>query len=284
MNSFRVLKWKDKTLDLTHPVVMGILNITPDSFFDGGNYFSPQEAINHAIDMKNQGAKIIDIGAVSTRPFAENISEEEEWERISEVLPMLRKVIPETWISVDTYRASIAMKALEAGADMINDISAGQMDSAMFPAIAELGAPYIMMHMQGAPQTMQQDPRYENVTDDILKFFTKRIKEFQSFESRSPIIIDPGFGFGKTVDHNYQLLNSLSRFKSFGFPVLAGISRKSMINRVLGIKPEQALNGTTVLNTICLLNGADILRVHDVKEACEAIQLVGKFLSGKLIV
>lgn len=274
MSLKQTLKWKNKTLDLSKPAVMGILNITPDSFYDGGNYPEIQIAVDHACKMVEQGAAIIDVGAVSTKPFAEDVSAEQEWGRLSEILTALKSALPSTLISVDTFRAEIAHQAVEAGADMINDISGGQMDAAMFPLVARLGVPYIMMHMHGTPQTMQLDPHYDDVVDEVYKFFKENLEHLKRLGTTSPVIIDPGFGFGKTVDHNYRLLKSLQRFTSLGCPILAGVSRKSMINKVLGVKPDEALNGTTVLNTLCLLQGADILRVHDVKEAKQAIELV----------
>ncbi|MBE0639431.1 MAG: dihydropteroate synthase [Bacteroidales bacterium] len=274
MNAKRELKWQGKTLDLSKPVIMGILNFTPDSFYDGGKLPEIRYALDHAMEMVVQGAAIIDIGAVSSKPFASYVSADEEWERLSGVLSGLRSVLPQTILSVDTFRAEIARRAAEAGADMINDISGGQMDADMFPLIARLGIPYIMMHMQGTPQTMQNDPKYKDVVEEVYKFFVHNLDKLKALGSNAPVILDPGFGFGKSVEHNYQLLKSLHRFQSLECPILAGISRKSMINKILGIKPDDALNGTTVLNTLCLLQGADILRVHDVKETRQAILLV----------
>ena len=223
--------------------------------------------------MIGEGAAIIDIGAVSTRPNAGEISETEEWLRLRDILPVVRKKFPEVIISVDTWRSTIAKNAVDEGADIINDISGGQFDNEMFKTVAALKVAYIMMHTQGRPENMQQNPHYENVVDDILKYFIENLKKLALLGVTENIILDPGFGFGKTVDQNYRLLSSLERFRNTGFPVLAGVSRKSMINRVLEIQPADALNGTTVLNTIALLNGADILRVHDVKEAVEAVKL-----------
>jgi dihydropteroate synthase len=269
------LKWKNKTLDLSTPVVMGILNLTPDSFYDGGRNEDLSTAVQRAGKMIEEGAAIIDIGAVSTRPNATEVSAEEEWGRLKDVLKELRMQFPGTILSVDTYRASIARHAADFGADMINDISGGQFDELMFETIAELGLPYVMMHIQESPATMQQNPVYNDVVDEISKFFKTRLSQLASLGKNENIILDPGFGFGKTVGHNYELLRRFSEFKNIGCPLLAGLSRKSMINKVLEIKPEQALNGTTVLNTIALLAGANILRVHDVKEAVQAVKLVG---------
>jgi len=264
-----------KLLDLSSPVVMGILNITPDSFYDGGKHPTTEKAVFQAERMIREGAAIIDIGAVSTRPDAVEIDEKEEWLRLKAVLPDLRKEFPETIISVDTWRSSVAKEAVACGADIINDISGGQFDQEMFKTIAGLKVAYIMMHTQGTPGTMQQNPHYDDVVNDIFDFFTENLKKLRHLGVTDNIIIDPGFGFGKTVKHNYELLSKISKFKSLGFPVLVGLSRKSMINKILESKPSEALNGTSVLNTIALLNGADILRVHDVKEAVEAIKLVG---------
>jgi len=264
-----------KLLDLSSPVVMGILNITPDSFYDGGKHPTTENAVLQAERMIREGAAIIDIGAVSTRPDAADVDEFEEWTRLKAVLPVLRKEFPETIISVDTWRSSVAKEAVACGADIINDISGGQFDQEMFKTIAGLKVAYIMMHTQGTPGTMQQNPHYDDVVNDIFDFFTENLKKLRHLGVTDNIIIDPGFGFGKTVKHNYELLSKISKFKSLGFPVLVGLSRKSMINKILESKPSEALNGTSVLNTIALLNGADILRVHDVKEAVEAIKLVG---------
>ena len=274
MTSKRVIQWKSRTLDLSKPVVMGILNITPDSFYDGGKYMETQAAVDRAGDMIGQGAAIIDVGAVSTRPFSGPIDAENEWERLGSLIPELRKAFPETIISVDTYRAFIAEKSVAAGADMINDISGGETDEEMLPLVARLGVPYVLMHMQGTPQNMQINPQYGDVLEEVFDFFQRKLRQLELLGNHSPIILDPGFGFGKTLEHNYLLLNSLEKFTTLGCPVLAGISRKSMINKVLNVSSKDALNGSTVLNTLCLLNGADILRVHDVAEAVQAIELV----------
>lgn len=274
MTSKRVIQWQSRTLDLSTPVVMGILNITPDSFYDGGKYLETQAAVDKAGEMIRQGAAIIDVGAVSTRPFSSPINADNEWDRLEWLIPELRKTYPETIISVDTYRATIAEKAVSAGADMINDISGGELDDNMLPLISRLNVVYVLMHMQGTPQSMQINPQYEDVVTEVFDFFQRKLNKLKALGNQSPIILDPGFGFGKTLKNNYMLLISLKKFTTLGCPVLAGISRKSMINKVLNISPDKALNGSTVLNTICLLNGADILRVHDVAEARQAIELV----------
>jgi dihydropteroate synthase len=256
----------------TTPLLMGILNSTPDSFYDGGLYTSEIKWLKKTADMIEAGADIIDIGAYSTRPGAVNISEEEELERLIPVITSVRKHFPEQLISVDSFRASVAEKAVFEGANIINDISGGTIDSAMFATVARLQVPYILMHIKGTPQTMQLSPVYENVVEEVHFYFDERIKLLQEL-GFFKIIIDPGFGFGKTLEHNFQLFNNLNSFRSFNLPVLAGISRKSMIHKVLNISSKEALNGTTVLNTLALTKGASILRVHDVKEAKEAIDL-----------
>lgn len=262
------------------PLIMGILNVTPDSFFDGGKFTSEIQWLEHTQQMIDEGADIIDIGAYSTRPGATNVSEQDEMERLVNVIKSVRKQFPELLISADTFRASIASKAIDAGANIINDISGGTMDDMMFSTIAKLNVPYILMHIQGTPQTMQQNPHYENVTEDVFAFFTSKLKELKEL-GVSKVILDPGFGFGKTLEHNYQLLENLEKFNSIGLPVLVGFSRKSMICKLLKIKPEEALNGTSVLNTIALEKGAKILRVHDVKEAKEAVMIVEYFKKVK---
>ena len=255
------------------PSVMGILNITPDSFFDGGGHPVLIDQLRHVEVMIRDGASIIDIGAVSTRPGAAGVSEEEEATRLMPVLTAVRKAFPQQYLSVDTFRPEIAKMAIEAGAQMINDIYGGRFDGKMFSVVAENRADYVMMHMQGTPDTMQIDPQYEDVTAEVMDFFLTQLLTFP--ETTSTICLDPGFGFGKNVEHNFRLLNDLDKIKALGYPVIAGLSRKSMINKVLGTNPGQALNGTTVLNTIALLKGADVLRVHDVKEAMETVRLVG---------
>lgn len=254
-------------------MVMGILNITSDSFFDGGNYLSENQWLEKALEMQTQGADIIDIGACSTRPGAIQVPFEEELERIVKATELIRKNVPNVLVSVDTYRAKIAEAAVKSGAHIINDISGGTMDSEMFKTIARLKIPYILMHIQGTPQTMQQNPVYDNVVEDVLGFFNKKIAELTSL-GVSKVILDPGFGFGKTIAHNYQLMSKLSSFAMLDLPLLVGVSRKSMIYKILNTTPAEALNGTTVLNTIALQKGARILRVHDVKQAKETIELL----------
>ncbi len=252
---------------------MAIVNITPDSFYDGGKYGSLSDVLYDVEEKIKQGAHIIDIGAASSRPNATIISEPEEWERLRSVLPELRTQFPEILISVDTYRASIAERCAENGADIINDIGGGNLDPAMFETIARLNLPYVLMHIQGTPQTMQNNPSYADVVSDIKMEFEHKIKHLIDLNFKK-IILDPGFGFGKTLENNYELLKGLEAFNSLGFPLLAGVSRKGMINKVIGTNPVTALNGTTVLNTIALLNGASVLRVHDVNEAKQVIELV----------
>jgi dihydropteroate synthase len=268
-----------KLLDLSHPVVMGILNITPDSFYDGGCYPAISDQLFRVEKMLNEGAAIIDMGAVSTRPGSIFVEEEEEISRLLPSLTAIKKHFPDTIISVDTFRANVAKIVIENGAGMINDIYAGRFDLKMIDTIQSAGIPYIMMHMQGNPGTMQVSPDYQNIVEEITAFFIEQTGKFQN--GFRQIILDPGFGFGKTVEHNYQLLQAFQTFKTIGFPLMAGLSRKSMINRVLKTKPSEALNGTTVLNTIALMKGVDILRVHDVREAVEAIALVSHIPSLK---
>lgn len=271
------LKVGDKNISLKEPLVMGILNITPDSFYDGGKYKSEKEVLKQVEKMLLEGASIIDIGAVSTRPGAPEISEIDEWQRLEPTLKVMTAHFPDALISIDTCRSSVAEKAVSKGAQMINDISGGTFDELMPGTISKLKVPFVMMHIQGTPQNMQLNPRYINVVDEVMAFFIRQVKIFRSFGMNENIVLDPGFGFGKTVEHNYELLRNLDSFKGLGYPVMAGLSRKSMINKVLEIKPQDALNGTTALNVIALLNGADILRVHDVKEAMEAIKLMKKY-------
>lgn len=265
-------------LNLNQPVVMGILNITQDSFFDGGRYLTSESIIDRAGQMLEEGAAIIDIGAVSTRPGSAGVSAEAEIQRLIPAIEILRKNYPETIISADTYRSAAAARAIEAGAGIINDISGGTMDEEMIGFMAETNAAYVLMHIQGTPENMQVNPVYSDVTKEVSGFFRERLDFFES-KGKQNIILDPGFGFGKNTDHNYRLLGDIKRFTSMGYAVLAGVSRKSMINRVLGTTATEALNGTSIINTIALLNGARILRVHDVKEAVEAIKLTETYLS-----
>jgi dihydropteroate synthase len=279
----KLLNCRGRLLDLSTPVVMGILNITPDSFFDGGKHADEKNMISHCEKMLTEGATIIDVGAQSTRPKAKLISAEEEWKRLGPAIKSLRNKFPEAVFSVDTFYSSVAANAISEGADMINDVSGGTMDDKMFDIIARLNVPYIVMHMQGTPQTMQQNPQYGNVVKEVMDFFAERINKLESL-GVNDVLIDIGFGFGKTQEHNYQLLNGLDLFKWFEKPLVVGLSRKSMVGKVLGIKAEEALNGTTVLNTIALQKGASILRVHDIREAKEAIQLVKMYSANNLVI
>lgn len=262
-----------KILDLSRPVIMGILNLTPDSFFDGGKYMGASEVLQRANMMISDGAAIIDLGAVSTRPGSSAPSEQEEISRLLGPFRQIRKTYPDVVLSIDTYRAGVARIMIEEGADMINDISGGTFDLAMMPLIAKAGIPYIIMHIKGTPENMQVNPHYSDVFTEVRDFLATQAGLLKQ-QNNEKIILDPGFGFGKNPDHNFELLKRLGDIKSLGHPVMAGISRKSMINRILEISPENALNGTTVLNTIALMKGADILRVHDVREAVEAVKLV----------
>lgn len=261
-------------LDLSSPCVMGILNVTPDSFY-AGSRMQTEIDITHRIEqVVGEGAGIIDVGAYSSRPNAENVSPAEEMERLRMGLGILRKVQPDAVVSVDTFRADVARMCVEEyGVAIINDIAAGEMDGDMFRTVADLNVPYIMMHMQGTPQNMQQNPHYDNLLKEVFMYFARKVQQLRDLGVKD-IILDPGFGFGKTVEHNYELLAHLEEFRIFELPLLAGVSRKSMIYRLLGTTPQEALNGTTVLDTICLLKGADILRVHDVREAVETVKIV----------
>lgn len=261
-------------LDLSIPCVMGILNVTPDSFYAGSRMQTETEIALRAKQIVDEGALIIDIGAYSSRPNAENISPQEEMNRLRTGLEILRKTQPDAVISVDTFRADVARMCVEEyGVAIINDIAAGEMDQDMFRTVADLNVPYIMMHMQGTPQGMQQQPYYDNLLKEVFQYFARKVQQLRDLGVKD-MILDPGFGFGKTVAHNYELLAHLEEFRIFKLPLLVGVSRKSMIYRILGTTPQEALNGTTVLDTICLLKGANILRVHDVRQAVEAVKIV----------
>ncbi|WP_136479908.1 dihydropteroate synthase [Cognatitamlana onchidii] len=264
---------KGELIDLSTPKVMGILNITPDSFYDGGAHKNEKSVLNHVENMLREGATFIDVGAYSSRPGADHVSESSELNRIIPIIETLLKAFPNILLSVDTFRSSVAKQCIAAGACIINDISAGLLDKNMLPTIANLRVPYIMMHMRGTPQTMQEQTTYNNLTKDILFYFSERILEAKEL-GIIDMIVDPGFGFSKTLEQNYELLNHLDLFKIIEKPILAGFSRKSMIYKKLKTSPKEALNGTTVLNTIALQKGASILRVHDVREALECIKLV----------
>ncbi|MCC7332261.1 MAG: dihydropteroate synthase [Flavobacteriales bacterium] len=261
-----------KLLKLDEPLVMGVLNLTPDSFFDGGKYCSEEKIIEHVLFLIKNGADIIDLGGYSSRPGAIEISYDEEKKRVLPILKLLKKLFPEIVISIDTFRSKIAEDAIKSGASIVNDISAGDLDSKMLELIADLQVPFVAMHMQGTPKTMQEKPNYQNVTIDILNYFDKKINLLNQ-KGVHDVIIDPGFGFGKTVENNFTLLKNLHCFGWFGLPLLVGLSRKSMITKPLQINSSEALNGTTALNSFALMKGANILRVHDVKEAKETIEL-----------
>jgi len=267
------LNIKGKIFDLSKPKVMGILNITPDSFYNNSRTNSIDEALRKTETFLNDGATFIDIGGYSSRPGAKDISTDEELGRLIPVVEAINKNIPEAIISIDTFRAKVAEETILAGAHIINDIASGDMDAKMFETVARLQVPYIMMHMQGTPQNMQQNPVYDNVLLDVIDYLAKKIDMLKKLKVHD-VIIDPGFGFGKTIEHNYELLNQMQEFKIFKLPVLAGFSRKGMIYKVLKNTAAEALNGTTILNTIALQKGAKILRVHDVKEAVECVKLV----------
>lgn len=263
----------DSIIFSTHiPIVMGILNLTSDSFYDGGKYLTEKEIILKVKTMLDEGASIIDIGAQSSRPGANQISSKEEVKKLLPTIKLLKNKFKNIIISIDTFWSNTAKQTILEGANIINDISAGEIDKNMLNTIAELNVPYIIMHMKGAPQNMQKDPCYSNITLEIINFFKRKISKLEKLGFHK-IIIDPGFGFGKTIQHNYQLLNNLNQFKNFKTPILVGISRKSMIYKLLDIDTKNTLNGTSIINTIALQNGADILRVHDVKEAMECIKI-----------
>lgn len=271
-DSQQTLNCKGKLLELSTPLLMGILNVTPDSFYDGGQFEQKSAILEHAGAMLLEGADIIDVGGMSSRPGAGIISEEEELRRVLPAVELISRNFPEAVISVDTIRSAVATQAVQAGAHIVNDISAGKFDEAMYSAVADLEVPYILMHMQGKPADMQKNPQYQDVVQEVLDFFIQELGKLRALGLKD-VILDPGFGFGKTVTHNYQLLKNLQVFQILDCPVITGVSRKSMINKVLKISPKDALNGTTALHMVALLNGSKLLRVHDVKEASQAIQL-----------
>ena len=270
---------RGRLFDLSKPKVMGILNLTPDSFYDGGVHNEINKIEDHVNKMVNDGMDILDIGGYSSKPGAKNISVDEELTRVIPVLKHIRKIFPDLVISIDTFRSKIASASLNEGADIINDISGGTLDKNMMSVVAKNNCPYILMHMQGNPQNMQNDPSYENVTLEIIQYLAQRIKIAHD-NNIVDIIVDPGFGFGKTLEHNFEILNNLEKFNVLDRPILAGFSRKSMIYKTLKTSSEKALNGTSSLNTIALTKGAKILRVHDVKEAKECIILHEKTISS----
>lgn len=271
----RTLNLGGKLVDLTVPSVMGILNITPDSFFKGSRVETITAALNRVEDFLESGANFIDVGAYSSRPGAIDITVEEELQRLIPVIENISKRFPEAMLSVDTFRSKVAKLAIEAGAHMVNDISAGSLDENMFQTIAALNVPYIIMHMKGTPQNMQELAQYSDISIEVSNYFSAKIAKLHALGVKD-IIIDPGFGFAKSIDDNYELLQHLEDLQIFGLPILVGVSRKGMIHKFLNTKPAEALNGTTVVNTIALLKGANILRVHDVKEASECVRLVQK--------
>jgi len=266
------LNCNGQILSLEQPLIMGIVNVTPDSFYDGGVFMEQKLMLQKVEQMLDAGATIIDVGGMSSRPGAELITVEEELKRVLPAIAAIVKHFPDTLISIDTIYGQVARAAVSTGAAIINDISAGRTDSNMYATVAELGVPYILMHMKGQPKNMQQQANYEDVRTTVLDFFIQEIGKLRALGVKD-IIVDPGFGFGKTLAHNYQLLNYLHIFKILDVPILAGLSRKSMIYKALNITPTEALNGTSVLNLVALQQGASILRVHDVKEAKETIQL-----------
>jgi dihydropteroate synthase len=266
------LNCKGKLLVVDKPLVMGVINVTPDSFFAASRFAETDKILVQAEKMIDEGASILDIGGQSSRPGSELVSVDEELRRVITTIEAIHKKFPHTFISIDSFSARVAAEAVSAGASIINDISAGFMDNDMLETVRSLHVPYVLMHMRGTPATMQQNPQYENVTREVLDFFITRLKALK-FAGIHDVIVDPGFGFGKTIAHNFELLKNLSVFKMLDKPILLGVSRKSTIYKTLGVSPEEALNGTTVLNTVGLMNGASILRVHDVKEAKEAITL-----------
>lgn len=267
------LNLRGRLLELREPQIMGILNVTPDSFYSDSRTLDEAHITERVRQMMDEGADMIDIGGYSTRPGADDVTPEEETDRLRRGLRIVRELYPEVPVSVDTFRADVARMCIEEeGADIINDISGGMMDRQMFRTVARLGVPYILMHMQGTPDTMQVAPHYDNLRREVMLYFVERIDRLCQMGAKD-IIVDPGFGFGKTLEHNYELMNHLEDFAVFNLPLLVGISRKSMIYKLTGGTPQTSLNGTTVLNTISLVKGAHILRVHDVKAAAEAKQI-----------
>lgn len=275
MQTFTSINCCGKLVNLQRPHVMGVLNLTPDSFYDGGKYNSEDAILAQVALMLNEGATFIDIGGSSSRSGSKMSSVEEEWNRIGKAITLIKLHFPEVLISVDTVYSVIAKRAVDSGVCMINDISAGLMDSRMIETVAVLKVPYLMMHMKGRPESMQNNPVYDNLLKEIIDFFSKQIALCRK-AAITDILIDPGFGFGKTLEHNFELLAKFDLLKIFGLPIVAGVSRKTMIWKTLDITPAEALNGTTALNMVALINGAKILRVHDVKEAMQCIKLFNK--------
>lgn len=276
----KTIKNTSNLIDFSTPCVMGVLNLTEDSFFDGGKYISRIQIQNRVKEIYLEGAKIIDIGACSSKPGSKPIEENKEIDKLLEAIKIIKETSPNLIISVDTFRANVARECIYHGAHIINDISAGELDSKMLETIVELNVPYVMMHMQGKPLDMQKNPQYENIIDEIIKFFEKKILLLNE-KGFKKIIIDPGLGFGKNIQHNYQIVNNIEEFHTLGYPLLIGASRKSMIYKLLDISAVEALNGTTIINTIALLKKTSILRVHDIKEAVECIKLTEMTLKSR---
>jgi dihydropteroate synthase len=272
------IKLKESLLDLSNPMIMGILNVTPDSFYDGGFYDNQKKVLNQVEKMINDGASIIDIGGYSSRPGADNISPEVELARVLPIVKLIKEKFSKILISIDTFRSEVAKKCVENGADIINDISGGSLDSKMFETVAKLNVPYIIMHMKGNPKNMMDKTDYKNIIEEMEGYFSEKIELAKSF-GINDIIIDPGFGFAKTTKQNFDILKNLTSFNKLDKPLLVGVSRKSMIYKTLNISPIDSLNGSTVLHTISLLKGANIIRVHDVKEAKECIRLLNELKS-----
>ncbi len=279
--NIKTLNIKGKLVSLKEPLIMGILNITPDSFYAGSRKQTESDIAAQIEKMQEEGAAMLDLGGYSSRPDAAEVSEEEEMRRLEVALKLINRDYPDVTVSIDTFRSAIARRCVEEyGAAIINDISGGELDDKMFETVAQLRVPYIMMHMRGTPQTMQSLVDYNNVTADIMKYFSQKLEKLFLL-GMNDVILDPGFGFSKTLSQNYELMRHLSDFAIFDLPLLVGISRKSMIYKLLGSTPEESLNGTTVLNTFALLNGADILRVHDVRAAVEAVRIVQQLKDKK---
>lgn len=270
------LQSKGNTLDLTRPVVMGILNATPNSFYNKGRDSDLDGLLRNAEEMLKEGASILDIGGASTKPGEPIIDIDEELRRVVPIVEAVHKHFPEAWLSVDTYHSKVAREAVNGGAYIVNDVSSGSIDAGMLKTVAALDVPYIAMHMQGTPETMQADPTYQNVLAEVISYLNRICQQCEEAGIKQ-VIVDPGFGFGKTVEHNFTLLRYLNMFSVLGKPILAGVSRKSIVCKPLKVNPENALNGTTALNMVALMNGANILRVHDVKEAMETITLAEQY-------
>ena len=273
------MKLNNKHIDLSVPRVMTIVNVTPDSFYDGSRSFTEEEIEHHVVRAIEEGADMLDVGGYSSRPNADDVAVDEEIARVGRTMKVIRRVYPEMVVSIDTFRAEVVRRIVdEWGACIVNDISTGELDPEMITTVARLGLPYVAMHMRGTPTTMQSMTDYGDIVEEVRSYFVQKISELRA-AGIEDIVIDPGFGFAKTLEQNYQLMSGLYRLNDLGAPMLVGISRKSMIYKLLGTTPEEALNGTTVLNTVALLKGANILRVHDVREAVESVRIIGKMKS-----